>query len=122
MLFPERLFSCSDEQTLTRGEMAVEDVLLLSDRMAGDDGLLKDIGASLEKASCCSGDRSHEVELVLQARQRAVEKVMFFAACAEQNSEHPIAKGASNLLVCKDISALILMASSIIILFDVSFH
>ena len=80
------------EQTLTRGEMAVKDILLLSDRLAGEIGNNK--GASIGKTSCCSkGDESSNLNVVLEARERAVAKVMYFAACAEQSSEHPIAKG-----------------------------
>mmetsp|Transcript_15107 Transcript_15107/g.24561 ORF Transcript_15107/g.24561 Transcript_15107/m.24561 type:complete len:517 (+) Transcript_15107:269-1819(+) len=77
--------------TLTRGEMAVKDILLLSDRLAGEPKeVVGEIETSIEKASCCgSNDR---VSVVLEARQKAIEKVMYYSACVEQSSEHPIAK------------------------------
>jgi hypothetical protein len=76
--------------------MAVEDVLLLSDRMAGESKVVGEVGTSIEKATCCSSDdTSHKVKIVLEARQRAIEKIIYFSACVEQSSEHPIAKGMS---------------------------
>ena len=66
--------------------MAVSDIVLLSKY---DDAKLKiideEMGASIEK------NYSDAVEESLQA----MENIMFFAACAEQSSEHPIAKGMS---------------------------
>ena len=66
--------------TLTQGEMVVKDILLLSDRMTG----------KTVKGSCCDSD--DPVKLVLEARRGAIEKLLYLAACAEQSSEHPIAK------------------------------
>ena len=66
--------------TLTQGEMAVKDILLLSDRMT----------EKTVKGSCCGSD--DPVKLVLEARRGAIEKLLYLAACAEQSSEHPIAK------------------------------
>ncbi|KAL7547904.1 hypothetical protein ACHAWF_016794, partial [Thalassiosira exigua] len=79
--------------TLTRGEMTVNDVLLLSDRMAGKLKVASDDGTQTGQPSCCGGDR--RVEVVLEARRKAIEQIMYFSACAEQSSEHPIAKGMS---------------------------
>ena len=74
----------------------MKDILLLSDRLAGEIG--NNMGASIGKTSCCSkGDESSNLNVVLEARERAVAKVMYFAACAEQSSEHPIAKGMSKI-------------------------
>eukprot|EP00985_Skeletonema_marinoi_P009918 scaffold4676_cov212-Skeletonema_marinoi.AAC.1 len=57
--------------TLTRGEMEVKDVLLLSERLTSN-----------------NSDASQQ-----EARNTAVEKIMYYAASAERSSEHPIAKG-----------------------------
>jgi len=56
--------------TLTRGEMEVKDVLLLSERLTSN-----------------NSDASQQ-----EARNTAVEKIMYYAASAERSSEHPIAK------------------------------
>jgi Cu+-exporting ATPase len=66
--------------TLTQGEMAVKDILLLSDRMT----------EKTVKGNCCGSD--DPVKVVLSARRGAIEKLIYLAACAEQSSEHPIAK------------------------------
>ncbi|KAL7519609.1 hypothetical protein ACHAWX_004366 [Stephanocyclus meneghinianus] len=63
--------------TITRGMPIVSDVLLLSDRLNSTDGD------------------------VIDARRQIIEEIMFFAACAEQNSEHPLAKAI--LLRAKDL-------------------
>lgn len=79
--------------TLTRGEMTVHDILLLSDRLAGESKEVGEVGSSTKKSSCCGGDDfSRRVSVVLDARQKAIEKVVYYSACAEQSSEHPIAK------------------------------
>lgn len=70
--------------------MAVKDILLLSDCLAGQSQ--EDVGALVKKKpSCCSSD-DDKLKIVLGARERAIEKVMHYSACAEQSSEHPIAK------------------------------
>lgn len=77
--------------TLTRGEMSVNDILLLSDRLAGKE--VGEKGAAIKKTSCCrEDDSSLRIQDVLESRKRAIDKVMFFSACAEQSSEHPIAE------------------------------
>lgn len=84
--------------TITRGTPVVHDVLLLSDRLYS-----KEDGAG-GKDSCCQGksaggvpfvrkSSNSAVRAVLDARQKVIAKIMYYAACAEQNSEHPIAKG-----------------------------
>ncbi|KAL3783383.1 hypothetical protein HJC23_013428, partial [Cyclotella cryptica] len=65
--------------TITKGMPVVSDILLLSDRL-----------------NSTEGD-------VIEARRQITEDVMFFAACAEQNSEHPLAKGMSILLKANDL-------------------
>jgi len=57
--------------TLTRGEMEVKDILILSERLT-----LNNCNASQQ-----------------EARRIAVEKIIYYAASAERNSEHPIAQG-----------------------------
>lgn len=57
--------------TLTRGEMEVKDILILSERLTSN-----------------NSDASQQ-----EARNTAVEKIMYYAASAERSSEHPIAKG-----------------------------
>jgi len=75
--------------------MAVKDILLLSDRMAGESHVAREMGASIDKVNRCdSDDTSNRVKLVLGARREAIEKLLYFAACAEQSSEHPVAKGS----------------------------
>jgi Cu+-exporting ATPase len=54
--------------TITRGMPAVANVLLLSDRLASSK------------------------EDVVDTRRQITEDIIYFAACAEQNSEHPLAK------------------------------
>jgi Cu+-exporting ATPase len=54
--------------TITRGTPVVADILLLSDRL------------------CSSED-------VVDAKRKITDEVIFYAACAEMNSEHPLAKG-----------------------------
>jgi hypothetical protein len=74
--------------------MAVKDILLLSDRMTGESNAAREVGISIDKVDCCdSDDPSSRVKTVLEARQEAIEKLLYFAACVEQSSEHPIAKG-----------------------------
>jgi len=71
--------------------MAVKDILLLSDRLARQSQ--EDIGAAVtKKSSCCLSSDDDKLKIVLDARERAIEKVMYYSACAEQSSEHPIAK------------------------------
>ena len=102
--------------TLTRGEPLVKDILLLSDRMSSNtvDSESGCCGKSKQKmseitvakkTSCCQASCKSEslihqtpdrVKSVLIARQSAVEKIMHFAACAEQGSEHPIAIGTQS--------------------------
>ncbi len=73
----------------------VKDILLLSDRMLGESYVLEEMGTSIDKVNRCdSDDRSSRVKLVLDARRGAIEKLLYFSACAEQGSEHPIAKGS----------------------------
>jgi Cu+-exporting ATPase len=55
--------------TITRGMPVVADILLLSNRLSSVNGDVTDV------------------------RQGITEEVMYFAACAEQNSEHPLARG-----------------------------
>jgi hypothetical protein len=75
--------------------MAVNDILLLSDRMAGESLVSEETGASIDKVNSCNkDDRSSRVKLVLDARRGAIEKLLYYSACAEQSSEHPIAKGS----------------------------
>lgn len=57
--------------TLTRGEMEVKDILILSERLTSN-----------------NSDASQQ-----EARNTAVENIMYYAASAERSSEHPIAKG-----------------------------
>ncbi|KAL7473781.1 hypothetical protein ACHAXS_014459 [Conticribra weissflogii] len=88
--------------TITRGEPLVKDILLLSDRMSEKTSSTDD-GSSYcdsrnsyqnfpanEQKSCCSSSKL--IKEVLNARETAIQQVMYFAACAEQGSEHPIAK------------------------------
>lgn len=83
-----------NQQTLTRGEMEVKDILLLSARMAGESNTAREVGVSIDKLDCCdSDDPSSRLKTVLEVRRGAIEKLLYFAACAEQSSEHPIAKG-----------------------------
>lgn len=71
--------------TLTRGEMVVEDILLLSDRLTEEA-----TGSSAKETSRCDTDEptSH----VLEARRQAIETILYYSASSEQSSEHPIAK------------------------------
>jgi Cu+-exporting ATPase len=55
--------------TITRGMPVVAEILLLSNRLSSVNGDVTDV------------------------RQGITEEVMYFAACAEQNSEHPLARG-----------------------------
>jgi Cu+-exporting ATPase len=55
--------------TITRGMPVVSDILLLSDRLDSSKGDVADV------------------------RKMITEEVLYFAACAEQNSEHPLARG-----------------------------
>lgn len=55
--------------TITRGMPVVSDILLLSDRLDSSKGDVADV------------------------RRKITEEVLYFAACAEQNSEHPLARG-----------------------------
>ena len=73
--------------------MAVKDILLLSNRLAKVDG---EKGAAPKNSTCCSNrddNTSSNIKIVLEARERAIKKVMYYAACTEHRSEHPIAKG-----------------------------
>lgn len=67
--------------TLTRGEMAVQDILLLSDRLA--------VEMHDEKSRC--GSEMSDIDTVRDARRVATANMFYYAACAEQGSEHPIA-------------------------------
>eukprot|EP00569_Conticribra_weissflogii_P003251 CAMPEP_0171346872 /NCGR_PEP_ID=MMETSP0878-20121228/26180_1 /TAXON_ID=67004 /ORGANISM="Thalassiosira weissflogii, Strain CCMP1336" /LENGTH=1191 /DNA_ID=CAMNT_0011850705 /DNA_START=193 /DNA_END=3765 /DNA_ORIENTATION=- len=91
--------------TITRGEPLVKDILLLSDRMSKKTFSTDDSSScyesrnndqnfpAKEQKSCCSSNgNSKLIKEVLNARQTAIQRVMYFAACAEQGSEHPIAK------------------------------
>ena len=69
--------------TLTRGEMAVQDILLLSDRLAAE---------TRDENSCC-GNEMTDLEKSRDARRVSTANIFYFAACAEQGSEHPIATG-----------------------------
>lgn len=69
--------------TLTRGEMAVQDILLLSDRLA--------VEMHDEKSRC--GSEMSDIDTVRDARRVATANMFYYAACAEQGSEHPIATG-----------------------------
>jgi DNA-binding phage protein len=83
-----------NQQTLTRGEMEVKDILLLSARMAGESNTAREVGVSIDKLDYCdSDDPSSRLKSVLEVRRGAIGKLLYFAACAEQSSEHPIAKG-----------------------------
>jgi cation transport ATPase len=97
IVIPDQISQVSSstfQQTLTRGEMAVKDILLLSDCMTGESNVARDVGVLIDKANCCdSDDPSSRVKLVLKACRAAIETLLYFAACAEQSSEHPIAKG-----------------------------
>jgi len=91
--------------------MTVNDILLLSDRLAeepnqvgGEAGAAvieessccgSNIPKIVEKPSCCSNndESSSKVKVVSEARERAIETVVYYSACDEQGSEHPIAKG-----------------------------
>ena len=72
--------------------MAVKDILLLSNRLAK---VVGEKGAAPKNSTCCSNrdDTSSNIKIVLEARERAIKKVMYYAACTEHRSEHPIAKG-----------------------------
>jgi hypothetical protein len=74
--------------------MAVNDILLLSDRMAGESLVLDEMGSSIDKVTSCDSDDRSSLKFVLEARRGAIEKLMYYSACAEQSSEHPIAKGS----------------------------
>ena len=90
--------------------MAVNDILLLSDlrRELSDHVMADEPGdgrgengtstASTEKGHCC-GSYNRQESVVLETRQKAIEKVIYYSACAEQSSEHPIAKGISPNIV-----------------------
>lgn len=62
--------------TITRGMPEVADVLLLSDRL---------LGSTIKQN-------------VIDSRRQITEEIIYFAACAEQNSEHPLARGMS--IIC----------------------
>lgn len=69
--------------TLTRGEMEVKDILVLSDRL-----IANNFFDAFNKVDVKNGKSSQQA-----ARKVAVDTIMFYAASAEQSSEHPIAKG-----------------------------
>jgi Cu+-exporting ATPase len=69
--------------TLTRGEMEVKDILVLSDRL-----IANNFFDAFNKVDVQNGKSSQQA-----ARKVAVDTIMFYAASAEQSSEHPIAKG-----------------------------
>ena len=78
------------QQTLTRGEMSVKDVLLLSDRLVKEPAVA---AGDIEKGS------NAQSRFVLEARESAMAKVLYYSASAEQNSEHPIAKGKHSMSI-----------------------
>lgn len=65
--------------TITRGTPTVTKILLLSDRLSSSQGDAVD------------------------ARRQITEEVMYYAACAEQNSEHPLARGTFIYLTLLDL-------------------
>jgi len=103
--------------TLTVGCPMVEDVLLLSDRAAflfdgagvrkgvvgagvGGEARTKDCNCTTEEFNDDNDDGAVSTASTLdsdlspdQARKLAMENILFVAACAENGSEHPLAKG-----------------------------
>lgn len=74
----------------------MKDMLVLSEdnTTAGNQSLIGKKSTSIEKSNCCSsGDPPYRNQVTRDANQRVIEEALYFAACAEQNSEHPIAKG-----------------------------
>lgn len=81
-------------KTLTRGDMSVKDVILIRDPKPDDHSLREEQSTSITKTN---GHSSGEEYPQINARQRVIESALYFAACAEQGSEHPIAKGVCKL-------------------------
>ena len=82
--------------TLTIGRPTVEDVLLLSDEVThlveGSEKSLdtKDVTEDEETTTSVTEWASQNTSSL---NQQGIEQVLFFAACAEHGSEHPLAKG-----------------------------
>jgi hypothetical protein len=74
--------------------MLVKDVILLSDPKS-EELLVRQEGTSVKSANGYASDDLPRTQIVLDAHQRAIEQALYFSACAEQGSEHPIAKGTS---------------------------
>jgi len=68
--------------TLTQGKPQVDEIVLLSLRLESMDGSSSD----RTESTVCKEEN-------VAASNRAIENVMFLAACAEHGSEHPLAKG-----------------------------
>lgn len=84
--------------TLTIGRPTVEDILLLSDNVAhlvertGDNFAFKDDNKD-EETTTSATETEWKSQSTFAVNQLAIEQVLFFAACAEHGSEHPLAKG-----------------------------
>lgn len=70
--------------------MSVKDVILIRDPKPDDPSLREEQYTSTTTTNGYSGGEEYPR---IDARQRAIENTLYFAACAEQGSEHPIAKG-----------------------------
>ncbi len=71
----------------------MKDVILLSDPISEEPSAREDCHTINSANGYASGDILPRMQVVLDARQRSIEKALYFSACAEQGSEHPIAKG-----------------------------
>jgi Cu+-exporting ATPase len=78
--------------TLTYGAPVVQEVLLLSDRCAFLSSS-KDDSETMATERDSWSEPVDRVSTVLQVNDKALRTILRFAACAENGSEHPLAKG-----------------------------
>ena len=84
--------------TLTEGKPTVEDFVLLSDDLgraaeSSEDVLEKEKEASDKDAACCPSGSGEDAKAASDSRiQLSRDVILFLAACAENGSEHPLAR------------------------------